>query len=147
MMISAPVPELEHSEDMIESVFFPSISLSDLRQVMRLDGTVTQERLLHAVDSAISMVNHNLQAWATTATDANGQKLTSLDDAQTRTYRRAVYAYAAANITERMASYDSTLEGRQRAEELNGYANQLMRDGHWAIRDLQGLPRTTVELI
>ena len=46
-----------------------------------------------------------------------------------------------------MASFDSTAEGIRRAEELNNLTQQLMRDGHWAVRDLQGKPRTTVELI
>lgn len=148
MYVKAPVPEpAKPDDDLIISDFFPPISLSHLRQAMRLDGTVTNERLRHAINNAVSLVNHNLRTWAQAQLDPQtGQPIIALNGVQAQTYQRAVYAYTAANIAERMTNFDATIEGRARAEEQNAYAHQLMRDGHWAIRDLKGEPRTTVEL-
>lgn len=121
--------------------FYPDIGLVQLRQTMRLDGKVTEQRLRHSADAAVRRVQSNLTDWRTTQTDD------AITEQQAETYLRAVYAYTAASVQESMAGYDSTLDGRTRAEELSNYAAQLMRDGHWAVRDLQGKPRTTVELI
>ena len=142
MYINDPIPDLKGDETLASAdLFYPCIDLSDLRRVMRLDGSVTAERLRHAAESAVSRVQSNLVTWR------SDQSVEHLSDAQSAIYRRAVYAYTAASLTERMASFDSTAEGIRRAEELNNLAQQLMRDGHWAVRDLQGKPRTTVELI
>lgn len=130
-------PEILTSVD----TFYPNINLVDLRQTMRLDGKVTEQRLRHAVDGAVNRVQGNLIEWRAT------QTAITLTDHQFDTYLRAIYAYAAAAVQESMAGYDSTLDGRTRGDELATYAEQLMRDGHWAVRDLQGKPRTTVELI
>ena len=142
MYINDPIPDLKGDETLTSTdLFYPALNLKDLSLAMRLDGTVTAERLRHAADSAVSRVQSNLAAWRAE------QSIEHLNDAQLATYRRAVYAYTEASLTERMASFDSTAEGIRRAEELNNLAQQLMRDGHWAVRDLQGKPRTTVELI
>ena len=142
MYINDPIPDLKGDETLASAdLFYPCIDLSDLCRAMRLDGSVTAERLRHAAESAVSRVQSNLAAWRAE------QNIEHLNDAQLATYRRAVYSYTAASLTERMASFDSTAEGIRRAEELNNLAQQLMRDGHWAVRDLQGKPRTTVELI
>ncbi|MCQ0033125.1 N-acetylmuramidase domain-containing protein [Burkholderia glumae] len=45
--------------------FFPDIDLSALRDAMRLDGTVTRERLRHAARDAMLTVNDELAAWRT----------------------------------------------------------------------------------
>ena len=142
MYINDPIPDLKGDETLASAdLFYPCIDLSDLRRVMRLDGTVTAERLRHAAKSAVIRVQSDLATWRAE------QSIEHLSDDQPATYRSAVYAYTAASLTERMASFDSTAEGIRRAEELNNLAQQLMRDGHWAVRDLQGKPRTTVELI
>lgn len=142
MYINDPIPDLKGDEILTGTdPFYPHIDLKNLSATMRLDGSVTAERLRHAATSAISRVQANLSQWRAE------QTIPSLSDAQAENYRRAVYAYTAASLTERMASFDSTAEGIRRAEELNNLAQQLMRDGRWAVRDLQGKPRTTVELI
>ena len=76
------VPETLTSVD----TFYPNINLVDLRQTMRLDGKVTEQRLRHAVDGAVNRVQGNLIEWRATQTAA------TLTDHQFDTYLRAIYA-------------------------------------------------------
>lgn len=48
---------------MTNDSFYPDISLLAVRNTMRIDGTVTQERLQHAIIEAIISVNHDLRAF------------------------------------------------------------------------------------
>ena len=52
-----------------------------------------------------------------------------------------------AELTDRYRSFDSSSEGDRRANVLEETIGNLRRDARWAIRDLLGLPRSTVELI
>ena len=62
--------------------FWPVIKLADLRAIMRTDGTITTERLRHAVIDAIAAVNSDLSSWA----------INRRGDGYTRTGRRAIRA-------------------------------------------------------
>ncbi len=136
------------------STFFPDIHLSDVREVMRLDGTVTYARLTTAVVEAMTFVNdclrplreeqqaHNVASMAEMA----GEIINGSNIFITR-YKRAVYCYAAANIQERYASFDLTREGEKKGEVFQDSINDLRRDGQLAIRDLLGVPRITAALI
>ena len=43
--------------------WFPDVTLADMRDAMRLDGTVTDARLVQAVVDAILNVNRELAQW------------------------------------------------------------------------------------
>ena len=43
--------------------WFPPVSLPELRRVCLLDGTVTPERLRHALLAALDTVNGELRGW------------------------------------------------------------------------------------
>jgi len=58
---NAPTSPAEGEIDSIP--FWPAISLPDLRDTVRLDGTVTTARLKHAVIDAITSVNRDLADW------------------------------------------------------------------------------------
>jgi hypothetical protein len=62
-------------------------------------------------------------------------------------YLRAVRCGVGAELAERYRSYDATDGANQRADDLAPSISELRRDMAWALSDLQGLPRCTVELI
>ena len=62
-------------------------------------------------------------------------------------YLRAVYCTAGAELAERYRSYDSSKDGNANADELTPSIDEYRRDARWAMSDLLGKRRTTVELI
>lgn len=130
--------------------FFPDIELDRLRKSMRLDGSVTHERLQDACIAAILSVNLDLAS-------LKNQEHTRLADipagqinnasALLLLYQRAVYCMTAAELHERYRNYDSTNQGTANAEELSPGIDDLKRDARFAIRDMLRQARTTVELI
>jgi len=136
--------------------FFPDIDMTAMRDAMRLDGTVTDARLRPAIVDAILFVNHSLARWRTEkaagiamlaempATSIDGEsRLIAL-------YRRAVYSTAKADLIERYRDYDTTasaLNDKKSMEWMDNAPADQRRNAQWAIADLVGRPRMTVELI
>ncbi|HIH2655003.1 phage head protein [Burkholderia stagnalis] len=134
--------------------FFPDIDLSALRDAMRLDGTVTRERLRHAARDAMLTVNDELAAWrarqraagAASLADVPAERLDG-ESVHVFRYRRAVYHLAHADVTEKYRGFDSTKSGGQVAAELAATVDESRRNARWAISDILGIARSTVELI
>ncbi|MGO4704066.1 head completion/stabilization protein [Dyella sp. 2RAB6] len=134
--------------------WFPSIDPKDARAVMRIDGSVTKERLVECLAVAISSVEDELDAWQQQQ-QALGRA--SLKDVPSKViagesrlvllYRRAVYATAQAELVERYRELDATEAGQRRADVLQSTADDHRRLARYAIRDLLGRPRATVELL
>lgn len=59
----ATAPTAPDEGQVTSDTFWPAISLADLRDTVRLDGTVTTARLKHAVIDAITSVNRDLADW------------------------------------------------------------------------------------
>lgn len=134
--------------------FWPDIEPDELRKTMRLDGTVTNERLEHAVINAALQVNSDLKNWRignqllgfdslvqVPAEQINGQSI------YLQLYLRAVYCLTKANLIERYSDFDSTAKGLKAGEELTDSITDLRRDARFAIRDILGESHVTVELI
>lgn len=134
--------------------FWPDIEPDALRKTMRLDGTVTNERLEHAVVNAALQVNSDLKNWRISnqllgfdslaqvpAEQINGQSI------YLQLYLRAVYCLTKANLIERYSDFDSTAKGLKAGEELTDSITDLRRDARFAIRDILGESHVTVELI
>ncbi len=134
--------------------FWPVINLNTLRAIMRTDGTITTERLRHAVIDAVADVNSDLSGWAI---NRQGDGYTALADVPSESiatesvlvhwYRRAVYSMARANLYERYLDSTATADAVKDAEPRNLTADDLYRDARFAIRDILGTTHTTVELI
>lgn len=78
--------------------FWPVIDIDQLRQAMRIDGTVTDERLCHAAISAIGEINADLNYWRSEQLANGYTALASVPAEQingtnihVHAYRRAVY--------------------------------------------------------
>lgn len=57
MSFFAVEPTQDNQQIIQSSVFWPDIDTAKLRAAMRLDGTVTNERLIHSTINAVSSVN------------------------------------------------------------------------------------------
>lgn len=134
--------------------FWPTIDPATVRQTMRLDGTVTPQRLRAALIEACASVGVQLAAWRRGQQAAGFATLTAvcaeeIDGASVlvQRWQRAVQCTAAANLTERYLGFDSTAAGQLHADALAPAIEDLHRDARWAISDIRGESRSTIELI
>lgn len=134
--------------------FWPAIDPVEARAAMRLDGTVTDIRLRHALIEAIASVADELADWRR-AQQAKGWHQLQAIEAETvdgesvlvLRWRRAIHASAGADLAERYRSFDSSGSGKARADELDLTADSLRAMARLAIRSLLGRPAITVALI
>ena len=136
----------------INEPFFPDLSISQCRNQMRIDGTVTDLRLQDALIEAIASVNDELAEFRQQNAEHGylaripAQQINS-ESILVQRYRRAVICLALANLNERYASYDSTNDGEKKMDQLKESIDQLRRDARFAISDLLKIRRIDVELI
>lgn len=150
----ATAPTAPDEGEITSSPFWPAISLPDLRETVRLDGTVTTARLTHAVIDAITSVNRDLADWRN-ARQAEGHttlaavpnEVINNESVHLHSYRRAVYAMTRANLLERYTDYSATGDGVKGADAKIISSDDLYRDARFAIRDILGTTHNTVELI
>lgn len=142
------------SADIANGAFWPVVNPDEIRANMRLDGAIATDRMRAAVVAAIMMVNDDLALWRAKHEAAGIVTLADVPaemiDGKSRLvllYKRAVGCCTAAELTERYRSYDASDSANQRADDLTPSIDELRRDQRWAIRDLKGEPRVTVELI
>lgn len=159
MSFSTPAPvqtpiETPRESDIENDGFFPDIALTDARRIVRIDGTITPERLRHALAESAAGVNDELAAWKLQQISGGHLHLEKVpasridgESVLASRYLRAVFCLAKANLTERYRDYDSTSDGNKRADESETTIDDLRRDARWAISDILGKSRTTVDLI
>lgn len=134
--------------------FFPSIDPANFRAVARQDKTVTAERLRECLVLAMASVNRQLASFQADKVEAG---FTTLDDVSSDSldgkkllvmlYQRAVYATAKAELLERYQDFDATNTKQKQDGTQEGEQHNWRRDARWAISDIQGQPRSTVELV
>ena len=156
---TANPPTVAQEPDIANDPWFPAMSLVDVRATCRLDGTVTPPRLRHALLTAMLSVNSELDAYRleqqsrygyTTLADVPAHQVAGLS-AQVVRYSRAVCECLQADLAEAYRNIDTTpqsmgKEGRV-GEALAIKVDEHRRNQRWAISDLLGIRRTTVELI
>ncbi|AGH85607.1 Phage head completion-stabilization protein [Ralstonia pseudosolanacearum FQY_4] len=149
-----PTPAQPGGQPIGNDGFFPDIDVDQACAAMRLDGTVTPERLRAALVDAALSVNDELAAWKAQQLAAGFTELGAVPgqwiDGRSRhvhRYLRAVHCTAAAWLMERYRSFDATAAGDRKAESENSAVDDLRRDARWAVSDITGAARTTVELI
>jgi len=134
--------------------WYPSIDLTEARAVMRVDGTITDARLIECIALAMSAVEDQLDAWqqqqvdlGRTTLDNVPSKIIAGTSRLVRLYRRAVVASAQAELIERYRDVDTTHAGHQHADALDPTIDDYRRNVRYAIRDILGRPRADVELL
>lgn len=135
----------DEEPETIEQVWWPDIDVAAARAVIRISGTITQPRLVEALQNAVWSVNRELRDWQ--QEQLAGQPDGLADPRQVGLYRRAVYFYAKAELVERYRDYDTTASGSRDLEDTDATAADARRNLRWAISDLLGRSRVTVELM
>lgn len=119
---------------------WPDVDPGIARIVTRLNGTVTNERLVEALQNAIQHIDAELEDWRAKQTE-------DLTAKQKGLYLRAVYFSAKADLTERYRDFDTTAEGARRVEDLSEAIDSARRNVRWAVHDLLQRSRTIVEAL
>ncbi|QTS88885.1 head completion/stabilization protein [Ectopseudomonas khazarica] len=134
--------------------FWPNIDGDDLRAAQRIGADVSNMRLETAAVAAIISINRELRPLKMRHLAAGHDILQAVPADQVNgtselvhTYLRAIYCTTSAEVAERYRNYDTTNSGTAKAEEENTSADDYRRDARFAIRDLLGISRNTVELL
>lgn len=152
---TAPAAPASAPDDTIgNDGWFPDVSMAATRNAMRLDGTITNERLHPALVAAIISVNGQLRSYKTTQQAAGMASLAAVGAGAlvggqpivVQLYLRAVMCTAKADLIERYRDYDVD-GGAQRQRDNAPAIEEQRRNAHWAVRDILGQPHTVVELI
>lgn len=134
--------------------WWPQVSPDEVRSTIRVNGTITEARLIDALKVAIIMVNRELSGWQSTQQAKGYTTLAEVpapvisgSSALEHLYKRAVYQTARADLIERYRDFDTTGAGDKRAEDLTDTVDEARRNARWAVQDILGQPHLTVELI
>lgn len=152
----AAPPRAEAEPKVTNDPWFPDMDPAAVRAACRLESAVTTARLLPALQAAMLLVNEELADYR--LRHAEYGSLAGVpamhvggESAQVLRYRRAVHACVQAELAEAYRSMDTLPAGMSKdarvLEALTVRVDDYRRDMRWAISDLLGRQRTTVELI
>lgn len=151
---AAPCPEDDACQLVHADGWFTPIDLGALRATMRVGTTVTDARLREAVLGAMASALKDLAAWRTARALEDIDSIDQvpgleLDGASiyAHHWRRAVYNFALAELSETHRDVTATGAGDDRADARALSADEYRRDALHAIRDILGSPRIDVELL
>ena len=155
--VNPPKPEVEPTVQ--NDGWMPDMEPTAVRAACHLDGTVTTARLIPALQAAMLSVNAELQAWASeqrarygyaALADVPAPQMGGVS-AQVLRYRRAVHACLQADLAEVYRNLDTLPSGAGKEgrvlEALAVQVDEHRQKQRWAISDLLGMRRSTVELI
>lgn len=129
--------------------FFPAISLDEIRQNVRIDGSVTDFRLQQLTQEEMLDVNRllaDLTFKAQSLADLATCKINDKPDVEIL-YFSAVSNGVYARLVEHYQKYDSSNVGLQKSDLLQQGVDDYRRNKHWAIQQLLGNPHTIVDLV
>lgn len=155
MSFVVPASAANQPDAPIKSIpFWPDVEPEKVREIQRIDNTITPIRLRATLVEAIASVNDQLKAWRLARVAEGVAKLADIDvdkvdgiSVLVNRYQRAVGCTAKALLLERYRDFDSTARGDKNADALTDPIDDLRRDARWAIADILGIGRSVVELI
>lgn len=147
--IAAPAPI---ADAITGDGWWPALSIAHFRESARIATTVTDTRIRDALVAAAIGTADALAGWRALQGDA--QSLTDVDSPQfggekrcMTLWRRAVYAFAAADLAETHNDISATDQGRKLNQERATTADDHRRSATVAIRDLLGKTRSRAALL
>jgi hypothetical protein len=146
------IPPLPVREPVIKNTFFfPDVDPVRIRELMRLEHTVTPERLRVAIKDGIAETNAELYDWRREQIALDFECLADvpaekIDGESVRCfyYLRAVCAMTTATLYERYRGVDASAKGDKKADDIENVIDELWRDMRWAVSRLQGKPRCII---
>lgn len=147
-------PNDTSDQTLINLSFYPNIDVAAFRTATRAQDSVTDQRVIQALQSALIDVNDELNDWKATQELAGyiliediPAKMYGPLSELTHLYKTAVYSSAKAQLLENYTDADNTEQGDERAEAMGNSADDYKQYAREAIRKIIGVPRVTVELI
>lgn len=153
--VAAPLSLPPGSPHLVENDgWFPDIDLDLLKTSIRIDPSISIERLRESVVNAIQSVARQLRAWrdgveasgAANLGDVPAPKIGG-ESRLLALYRRAIHTETAADLSENLRDIGTTNSGHDRADELADSTDVLRRNARWAVSDFLSRRRMTVEMI
>ena len=129
--------------------FYPNVDLDHIREIVRIDGAVTNARLQQAIIEEVIDVNRLLKSLKDKAAQLSDLSTSEINDLPETDYLylSAVVNGVAAKINENYRNYDSSNSGAKKAEHAELTVDDYRRNQQWAILQLLGENHTVVELI
>ena len=130
--------------------FYPQIALDAIRETVRIDGTVTNERLNQiAIEEVIDVNRLLISLKMPEAQTLAHYSVGNINDRPSTDYLylSAVANGVAAKVNEKYRSYDSSNSGNKRADDLTPSIDEYRRNKYWAIQQMLGNNHAVVELI
>lgn len=146
------IPAPETGDAVIKNTFFfPDVFLKRVRELMRLEQTVSDARLCHAIKTGMAETNAELYDYRVRQIAAGFKQLTDvpaeeIDGENVRVfhYLSAVTAMATATLYERYRGVEATGKGEKKADSVETIIDELWRDMRWSVSRLQDKPRCIV---
>lgn len=129
--------------------FYPEVVLDYIREVVRIDGAVTDVRLKQAIIEEVLDINRLLKSLKDQAAQLSDLSTSQIND-QPETdylYLSAVANGVAAKVNENYRNYDSSNSGGKKADDAELTVDDYRRNKQWAVLQLLGENHTVVELI
>lgn len=124
--------------------FYPTLSLTHFRKVMRVDDTVSHDRIIEQMQAAMMTIANDASAWREQQT---AQKLEQISTEKATAYRMAVYNRTKAFIIENYRDIDTTNDGHAKAESMESRIDTYLQRSREMQRILVSKPRTTIKLV
>jgi len=154
LVISEPPPPAAAEPAISNSFFWPEISPAELRDTLRLEGTVTPKRLRSVAISAMTEVNAELFNYRAAQMTCGFKELADVpaddidgESVKISAYFNAVSSMTAAILAERYPGNDTTDKGSQKAVIVERTVDELWRDARNAIHDVAGVSHSIIGLI
>ncbi|MBJ9954421.1 head completion/stabilization protein [Acinetobacter baumannii] len=129
--------------------FYPIIDLDQIREIVRIDGAVTNQRLQQIIIEEVIDVNRLLNRLKENASSLADLATTFINDQPDTDYLylSAVSNGVSAKVNENYRNYDSSNSGANKAVKAELTVDDYRRNKQWAIQQLLGENHTIVELI
>lgn len=146
------IPPPETGVTVIKNTFFfPDVDPKRVRELMRLEHTVSDARLRNAIKTGMAETNAELYDYRTRQISAGFKLLADvpaeeIDGESERIfhYLSAVTAMATATLYERYRGVEATGKGDKKADSVESTIDELWRDMRWSVARLQDKPRCIV---
>ncbi|ORJ51005.1 head completion/stabilization protein [Kluyvera intermedia] len=146
------IPQPATDEPVIKNTFFfPDIDPVRVRELMRLEQTVSPARLRRAIKTGMAETNAELFDWRAQQMAAGYVLLADvpaekIDGESERVfhYVNAVCAMTTATLYERYRGVDASAKGDKKADSIDTTIDELWRDMRWAVARIQDRPRCIV---
>lgn len=134
--------------------WWPDINITDVRDAVKLDTTVSPAKIRDSIRNAILEVSRELDAWRIAQEAAGhltlaavpGRQVDGISEFVLR-WNRAINSVVGADLGERLVGTNVTSAGLERVDALRTDIDIYQRNVRHAVRDFLNLPRIRARMI